>query len=163
MKRFVFVSVLFTLLSLRAFAQDVPTEAKYPQLSEEGDLLIQLLKPHEGKVILIDIWSTWCGPCRQAMNDFSDAKESYRGKDVVFVYLADELSPEEAWRKSSASTDGMHYRLTNEDMNYLKNKLDVSGIPSYAIFDKKGEQVYSRTGFEGAKKLSEVIDKCLAE
>ncbi len=135
---------------------------KMPEVEEE-QLLHEILKPHEGKVIFVDFWNTWCGPCRDAMKKFADTKESYKDKEVVFVYLADESSPEAAWNNMIATIGGEHYRLKGEQMNYLKAKFKIRGIPSYVIFNKKGEQVYFRTGFEGADKLSKILDKHLAE
>lgn len=162
-KKLLLLSVLFLLLSLNMSAQNESEGIQKTSSVQTGDLLSRLLKPHEGKVILIDFWNTWCPPCRQAMNDFSEAKESYKDKDVVFIYLTNELSPEEIWENLTANIDGEHHRFSNEEIDYLKGRLGVSGIPSYAIINKKGEQVYARNGFEGAKKLSEVIDRCLAE
>lgn len=133
-----------------------------PEVAEE-QLLHEILKPHEGKVIFVDFWNTWCGPCRDAMKKFADTKESYKDKEVVFVYLADESSPEAAWNNMIATIGGEHYRLTSEQMDYLGEKFKIRGIPSYVIFNKRGEQVYFRTGFEGAQKLSEILDKHLAE
>ena len=45
---------------------------------------ITSLAPHKGKVIYIDVWGSWCGPCREEMKHASAIKESLKGKDVVF-------------------------------------------------------------------------------
>ena len=53
---------------------------------------------------------------------------------------------------------GEHYRMTKKQFNYIISKFDFSGIPSYLIINKKGEQVYSHMGFESAEKISGLLN-----
>ena len=130
---------------------------------EDDVLFYEIIKPFEGKVVFVDFWGTWCGPCRSAMKKFEAAKKEFKGKDVVFVYIADETSPEEVWNNMIVLIDGEHYRLSISQFGYLKRKFKFSGVPSYLIIDKKGHQVYERTGFEGADKLSKIINDELSK
>ena len=130
---------------------------------EDDVLFHEIIKPFEGKVVFVDFWGTWCGPCRSAMKKFEAAKKEFKGKDVVFVYIADETSPEEVWNNMIVLIDGEHYRLSISQFGYLKRKFKFSGVPSYLIIDKKGHQVYERTGFEGADKLSKIINDELSK
>lgn len=115
--------------------------------TDEDKIMYEILKPFEGKVILVDFWETWCGPCRSAMKQFEPAKEELKEQGVVFVYIASESSPLDTWNNMLPSIAGEHYRVTNEQMSALRTKYNFSGVPSYLVFGKDGEQSYFTTGF----------------
>lgn len=139
---------------------------KVHEISENltGDAILQeIIKPFNGKVIFIDFWATWCGPCRSAMKKFEPAKKGFEGKDVVFVYVTNETSPLDTWTNMIPSMAGEHIRLKDEQYNYLKDKYGIKGIPSYLILNKEGEQVYFNVGFEGTNVLSNMLNDELAK
>ncbi|MCP9611401.1 TlpA family protein disulfide reductase [Coprobacter tertius] len=108
-------------------------------------LLKELLKPYNGKVVYLDIWGTWCGPCRENMALMPDIEKELSGKDVIFMYLANN-SPEDTWKsfikKTGLSGENIvHYRLPDHQQRMIENLLSVSEYPSYFIFDKKGELI----------------------
>lgn len=130
----------------------------------EGDaLFVDLIKNFKGKVVFIDFWNTWCGPCRQAMKQMEPMEKEFEGKDVVFLYLADESSPLEEYNNLIVSMKGHHYRLTAKQSSSLKNKWKFSGIPSYVIVGRDGMVKDFHTGFHGADyykaKLEEELKK----
>ena len=116
------------------------------------------MKPFEGKVVMIDFWATWCSPCRSAIKSFEEAKKGLKEKGVVFVYLTDESSPINAWQNMISNIPGEHYRLTPSQFDELKKKFNYRGVPSYLIINKKGEQVYSKTGFEGSSVITNILE-----
>ncbi|MBR5204681.1 MAG: hypothetical protein IKW32_05615, partial [Bacteroidaceae bacterium] len=61
------------------------------------ELFREILKPFEGKLVYLDVWGTWCGPCKKEMEHASAIKQAMKGKEVVFLYLANR-SPEESWK-----------------------------------------------------------------
>lgn len=130
----------------------------------EGDaLFVDLIKDFKGKVVLIDFWNTWCGPCRSAFKEMEPMEKEFEGKDVVFLYLADESSPLEEYNNLIVSMKGHHYRLTAKQSSSLKNKWKFSGIPSYVIVGRDGMVKDFHTGFHGADyykaKLEEELGK----
>ena len=101
---------------------------------------------HKGKVIYVDFWASWCGPCREAMPASADLRKVLKGKDVVFVYLSIDgsITP---WKRAStaenlASYPNNYLVVNSKSSDFLKqNKL--SSIPRYMIFDKTGRLTHA--------------------
>ena len=121
---------------------------KYDDVAPE-DILQTILDKYKGKVVLIDIWATWCGPCRAGHKAMKPMKEEMKGQNVQFVYLTPPSSPLNTWQEMLKDIDGDHYYLTNEQYNYILNKYESDGIPTYAIYNTKGEQTFKNIGFPG--------------
>lgn len=126
-----------------------------------ADILPAIAKNYEGKVVLVDVWATWCGPCRQAMAQVDQFKEEMRKQGCVFVYIAGENSPRDIWEKMVAGITGDHYRLTATQWDDLCQSLNITGIPSYLILGKDGKVAYDNTA-EGGYPGSEVLKNNLA-
>ena len=129
-----------------------------PEGSDES-FFSELMKPFAGKVVFVDFWATWCGPCLSAMKQFEPAKKELQEKGVVFVYLTDESSPLGTWNNMIPTIKGEHFRMKNDQFNTLEKKFGIRGIPSYLILNKKGEQVYFKVGFEGTATLTNLLNK----
>ena len=117
-----------------------------------GDsLFVELIKDFKGKVVLIDFWNTWCKPCRKALKDMTPLKNAMDGKDVVFLYVADDSSPLKEWENTKSSIKGLHYRLTSVQSKPLMDKWSFNGFPSYVIVGKDGMVKDFHTGFQGVE------------
>ncbi|HCE47453.1 MAG TPA: thioredoxin, partial [Prevotellaceae bacterium] len=91
------------------------TVVQVPEKTTNDKLLEAIKKPYKGKVIVIDFWATWCGPCMAAMKQIDPIKEQYlkEKKNVVFVYVTGETSPLANFNAAIPKIKGYHYRLTN--------------------------------------------------
>ena len=130
------------------------------------DVLSVLAKNYEGKVVVIDFWATWCGPCRQAMKLIDEIKPELQKKGVVFVYLTGETSPLAKWQEMIANIDGDHYRLTKKQWGELCGNLGLLGIPSYMILNKDGSTAYDNFktgGYPGSDVLQNQAEVALTK
>lgn len=130
------------------------------EISNE-DLFASIVSKHRGKVVLIDFWATWCGPCMAGHKSMRPLKAELADKDIAYVYIASENSPKERWEEIIPTINGEHYRLTHDQWDYFGKTLNVKGIPDYFILDREGNIVYRDQGFPGVTKMKEELLKAL--
>jgi thiol-disulfide isomerase/thioredoxin len=133
---------------------------KYDDVAPEN-ILQTILDKYKGKTVVIDIWATWCGPCRAGHQAMKPMKEEMKGKNIQFVYITSPTSPLNTWQEMIKDIDGDHYYLTKEQYSYVLNKYESEGIPTYAIYDKNGNQTFKTIGFPGLEPIKTEIEKAM--
>lgn len=111
-------------------------------IKNADELLDRLISPYKGKVIFIDIWGTWCSPCKKEMKYAPAIKEALKDKEVVFMYFANN-SPEDSWKnvvKENQLTGSniIHYNLPDEQEKMLEQLFSVKFFPTFILIDKEG-------------------------
>ena len=125
------------------------------------NILQTILDRYKGKVVLIDIWATWCGPCKAGHRMMAPWKKELKGKNIQFVYITSPTSPLATWQEMIKDIDGDHYYLTKEQYNYILEKYESQGIPTYAIYDTEGQQTFKNIGFPGLDPFKTAVEKVL--
>lgn len=120
-----------------------------------------IIERYKGKAVLIDIWATWCGPCRAAHKSMLPLKDEMKNLDVVFVYLTGPTSPMNKWSEMIPEISGEHYYLTNDQYSSIFAKYESNGVPTYLIFDKEGKFSYKSIGFPGNDTMKSELQKVL--
>ncbi len=131
-----------------------------------ADILPAITANYKGKVVLIDFWATWCGPCRAAMKTIDTIKPDLAEKGCVFVYITSETSPEADWQRMMSRISGDHYRLTDTQWSMLCSQLGLTGIPSYLLLNRDGTVAYnnlSEAGYPGNDILQNNIEVALTK
>ena len=108
-----------------------------------------IVSAYKGNLLYIDFWATWCSPCRQAIEEIKPVKEKFSGKPVKFIYLTNESSPLGTWKNFIRDIKGEHYRLNEDQWNYLCTKFNVTGIPHVVLVDKDSKVIDPHYAFFG--------------
>ncbi|MEJ8768219.1 TlpA family protein disulfide reductase [Prevotella sp. HCN-7019] len=137
----------------RAFNETtIPADIHFPDVSS-AKTIKDVTDRYKGKVIFMDIWATWCGPCRASFAHVGPLQEYAAANDVVLLYLSiDRPENDEKWRKMAA-----HYNLKGEHVRdqvaFHQEIFDTFGhngalsIPRCIIFDKQGNIRFGTAAF----------------
>ncbi len=122
----------------KRFAEAARLVSPVPDV-EDTEIINAIAAMHPGKVVLIDRWNTWCGPCKAGIAETEPLKaDLLSDPDIVWVYIADESSPVPAYYKMIPSIKGHHYRLTESQSRAIYDRYGIDGIPYYFLIDRKG-------------------------
>ncbi|MBO9151290.1 TlpA family protein disulfide reductase [Chitinophaga sp. GCM10012297] len=115
--------------------------------------IYEVIKPLKGKVVYLDVWGTWCGPCKEELKHLPGLKAAFAGKDVAFVYLdMDDESRDALWKNFIRVNDmeGVHLRKNRHSIAPFWKELlaghpdKAEYYPQYFLFDKNGKLVVSK-------------------
>jgi len=119
------------------------------------------LTDFRGKVVIMDFWASWCGPCRMAMPELKKLYEKYHTKGLEVLSLNQGESKNEAER--FMKSENYPFTVLLDYKGEVGRMYKVSGIPAFFLLDKQGNVVMKEVGFDYgmADKLSPQIEKLL--
>lgn len=133
-----------------------------PQDISDGEkLLRKILEPYKGKLVLLDVWGTWCSPCKDALAHSKEEFERLAPYDVVYLYMVSN-SPEDSWKNIIKLNDLVgdnivHYNLPRVQQSAIENYLNIYSFPSYRLFDKNGNLVDVKVDARQLNKLEKIV------
>lgn len=152
-----------------------PKKSEYPPISpavanaglKNFDGSTFTVADKKGKVLLLNMWATWCGPCRSEIPALVKLQDEYRDKGFEIIGLNTDDEPVEKINKFAADLK-VNYTLVWADSALQNSLLKISnfpGIPQSFLIDREGNlrAVFRGGGPAEIKKLEEWVAKTVAE
>lgn len=113
---------------------------------------------YKGKVLVLDFWASWCGPCRQEIPNMKKYYEEFKGQDVEFLSVSIDAK-EDAWRKALKEENmAWPQGWVKDGGKEVMDLYQFGGIPFILVIDKDGNLYKKHVRGEGIKTA---IQECL--
>jgi thiol-disulfide isomerase/thioredoxin len=114
-----------------------------------------LLPEMQGKIILLDFWASWCGPCRMALPKVKELQAIYGSDDFVVVSISED-NDVGAWRAFVANHD-MSWTQRFDGDSSLMRRYQVNGLPTYVLLDRIGDEIQRYVGEDPGQSILERV------
>ena len=122
------------------------------------------LKDLKGKVVLVDVWATWCGPCKKEVPYLKKLEEEMKGKDIHFVSISvDEEKDKEKWRTMIDTAGLGGIQLFASGWSDITKYYKITGIPRFMVFDQNGRIVTADSPRPSDPALKTLLEQVLTE
>ncbi len=124
------------------------------------------LADFHGKVVVINLWASWCGPCRREVPEYEKVRQAYTGREVEFIGLTTEDPQTEADRVKKFLRDtNFGFRLGWADREMGRTLMNgKSGIPQTMVIDTNGRILKHWSGYARGRsgdRLKQLIEEAL--
>lgn len=99
------------------------------------------LESLRGKYVYVDVWATWCGPCRKEIPSLKKVEEQYHGKNIEFVSISiDAVKDHEKWNKfvTEKQLGGIQLFADSDWNSKFVKEYAIDGIPRFILIDPSG-------------------------
>jgi thiol-disulfide isomerase/thioredoxin len=157
-----FVEVLFAKNEKALRETGTKSKTNIYKISESSEQTMDsIIARYKGKVVFVDFWATWCSPCLKAIHESENVRKEFENKDVVFLFVADNSSPQNIWEQKIFEIKGEQYYLTQKAMSYVYKRYDFTTVPHYLIFDKSGTLKHNNGHLMGNENMRKWIQELL--
>lgn len=131
-------------------------------MSDGEQILRKLTEPYRGRLVLLDIWGTWCGPCKAALSHSQEEYERLKDYNLVYLYLANR-SPEDGWKNvikeyNVTGENVVHYNLPADQQSAVEHFLQVHSWPTYKLIDRDGKMLDVNADPRNLESLAKLLD-----
>ncbi|MCQ2219973.1 MAG: TlpA family protein disulfide reductase [Prevotella sp.] len=118
------------------------------------------LSDYKGKVVVVDVWATWCAPCKAEIPHLEKLQEEMKGKDVVFISVSFDTD-EAAWKKFIKEKSLGGLQLISHRQGPLVDDYKIDAVPRFMVFSKDGKTISTDAPRPSSPDLKALIEKNL--
>jgi len=111
--------------------------------------------------VYIDVWATWCGPCKRQIPFLKEVEKKYHGKNIEFLSLSiDEKKDHQAWKDMIKEKElgGIQLFADSDWKSKFVQDYLIKGIPKFILLDPQGNIVTANAPTPSNKKLIDLFN-----
>ncbi|MCK0131557.1 TlpA family protein disulfide reductase [Flavobacteriaceae bacterium F08102] len=118
------------------------------------------LSDFKGKYVYIDLWATWCRPCKKEIPYLQEIEKKYHKKNIVFISISIEsLKTYDAWRNMVKEKNLSGIQLFAKEDKSFTDAYKVDGIPRFILIDPKGKVVSADAPRPSSDELTKLLEE----
>ena len=122
------------------------------------------LSDFKGKIVVVDVWATWCGPCRKEIPALIELEKEMHGKDVVFIGVSvDEKKDYQKWLEALDKEGLEGVQLFANGWSQIVKDYKIKGIPRFMVFDREGNVISIDAPRPSEPKLKALLERELTK
>ena len=139
---------------------EAATDFTYPDKDGNNVALSDFI----GSVVYVDVWATWCGPCRAEMPFLHDLEAEYSDKNVTFIGVSvDEEKNRQVWLDMMEEKDMQGVQIFADGWSQITKDYAINGIPRFMLFDTEGNVSNLNADRPSSDDIRPAIDALLVE
>ena len=154
---------LFSLLVLAgpSYAEGTFTPFKVKNFATiDSNGLLKMIAKDKGKVVVVNIFASWCPPCREEVPGLVKVRDDFQSKEVVIIGISVDKEPKAL--ESFCNELRINYPVLLSTGDFVE-KVGVTAVPQLLIYNKAGELVVNHKGLVDEADLSQALKEIIAE
>jgi len=111
----------------------------------------ELIASHKGKIVYLDFWASWCGPCRKSFPWLNKMQEKYQQQGLVIISV--NVDNDRALANEFLTKVPAQFNVFYDPKGKVARKFKLKGMPSSYIIDRSGKLASNHVGFSASKKM----------
>lgn len=155
MKQFRIVAAVFLLLAL---APAMTSSAQAPQAPATSQDILKAVIAAKGKVVVLNFWASWCGPCRQEIPELIALRKRIPEDKLLLIGVS--LDQEPSMYAAFASRAGFNYPVMRA-ADDVTPAFSLRAIPRTIVYSPKGAVIHSQEGYMPGEELEQLVRKVM--
>lgn len=122
------------------------------------------LSDYKGNLVYVDVWATWCGPCKAQIPALKDLEKKYHGKPIIFLSISvDKQKDHKKWSNfvKEKGLKGVQLIADKAFDSPVVKSYGINSIPRFMLIDKKGNIISTDAPRPSHKEIEDVINEAL--
>lgn len=136
-----------------------PGDSAYPFSYADKDGEFHSLADFKGKYVFVDVWATWCGPCKREIPFLKKLEQEMKEKNIAFVGISiDNSNDYDKWETMVKNSDVDGIQLFSNNDHKFTEAYDIKAIPRFMLFDPEGKVVNINMPYPSTGELKDLLN-----